>query len=254
MLFPHKRKCHSFFQTWLNNFESGIHPMLDGRVSVQPSFGEGIFLVRDVADILRLPYRRVRNWMNEFWDNQFGSESGTRYAFGQRGNRAINFYTLVEFYTYYQLREQGVGTSRISGAHTTMAHEMETPYPFAAAEEVYVDGRKRVWYKHLEALVCADGKSQIHLEEFVSPFLRRLEFDDNGLASRFFPLDNSKTVVIDPKHQFGQPTVRGTNIRTATIYELHRGGESTGSICKLYDLTAPQVQDAITYHELRAAA
>ena len=67
------------------------------------------------------------------------------------------------------------------------------------------------------------------------------------MAKKFFPLSNSKNVVVDPKKQFGQPIINGTTIKTETIYSLYRGGETVESISILYNLTPEKVQDAIAF-------
>lgn len=87
---------------------------------------------------------------------------------------------------------------------------------------------------------------------FVAQFLEKVEFDENKLASKFFPLTDSKNVVVDPKHQFGQPVVAGTNTKTTTLYNLFKAGESVDFIAGLYDLSVEQVKDAIRFYQMAA--
>lgn len=67
------------------------------------------------------------------------------------------------------------------------------------------------------------------------------------MADRYFPLDHSKRVVVDPKMQFGQPTITGTGIKAETINSFIAGGESKETICKIYNLKMEEVEDAILY-------
>jgi uncharacterized protein (DUF433 family) len=94
-----------------------------------------------------------------------------------------------------------------------------------------------------------DGKQQPSIKTFIEPFLKKIEFGNDMLAKRFFPLEKSKIIVVDPKHQFGQPTITGTNIRVDVIRKLHDGGESKKNICILYDLKARQIDDALLYYK-----
>ncbi len=216
-----------------------------------PKIGEGIFLVKDVAKILRLDYSHVRRWILGYWDGHFKRDFN--YTFGEDGNKAINFYSLIEFYIFYKLREQNVSAVEIKKIHERISEELQTPYPFALPLDFYVENRKTktlTWYGYLENLIKTDGKHQISLN-FVKPFLKHVDFDNN-LASRYFPLENTKSVVVDPKHQFGQPTISGTNIQTNTVFGLYQAGETKSTICKLYDINLPQVDAAIYYHKLRA--
>lgn len=222
---------------------------------IAPKIGEGIYFLHDIAIILGLDYSLVRRWISGYWDEHFKS------TFGEKKNRAINFYSLIEFYTFYKLREKGVSAQELRRAHKIMSDELNTNYPFAVADSFNFEKRKyksHVWYGVKDAetntvnLIKADGKGQISLS-FMQTFIEKIEYDKNNLATRFFPLDNSKNVVVDPKRQFGQPTIEGTNIKTQTIYHLHLGGETNENICTLYSLTSDKVQDAINFHHKNAA-
>ena len=210
----------------------------------EPRLGEGIYLTSDVAEILRLSYSKVRRWMVELWDARF-SENG-RYSFGDPKNRAVNFYTLIEFYTFYQLRVKGVSAQKIQKAHKTISKELKTPYPFAT--NIRTDGRE-IWYDYLSEIVGANGKQQLDLKAVLDPFLHRIDFGINSLAELFYPLDKSKNVVVDPKRQFGQPTISGRNLRIDTIKKLYDGGESKKNISLLYDLKPSEVNDALRYYK-----
>lgn len=205
-----------------------------------PKIGEGVFLIRDVSEILQLPYSKVRHWLIDFWEGR---------CFGEQRNRSINFYTLIEFYTFYQLRSKGLSSQKVQKYHHQLSKDLKTYYPFART--IFTDGRS-LWYEALGELIKADGKLQIDLKDILESFLHKIEFDSDGLAKRYFPLNNSKNIVIDPKHQFGSPTITGTNIKTLIINDFYKSGESVENICNLYNITEIQVLDAIQYYN-RAA-
>ena len=212
--------------------------------------GEGVFLVTDVAKILELPLPNVRHWLIEFWNKKFGTEHG-KYSFGDDKNRAVNFLTLIEFIAFAQLRQHGVSAQQIQKFHRALSKELNTKYPFA--ETKLLTDKKNLWYERYNEIVRLDGKKQLTIKKFVAPYLKKIEYDKNMVAQRYFPLGKSKSVVIDPNHQFGQPTIVGTNIKVKTIYLLYEGDESIENICDLYDLNHKQVDDAIKYCEKFAA-
>jgi uncharacterized protein (DUF433 family) len=230
--------------------------------TVKPRLGEGIYLVKDVAKILRLDYQKTYRWIVGYWGHLDSSlEAGIDYTFGDSGNRAINFYSLIEFYTFFKLREKGLSSTEIRELHHELSSVYNTQYPFAIAHDFFVDERKSkglelyrkprkkfVYYTYLENLVKRDKRYQFSLK-FVEKFLEKVEFDDNNLAVRFFPLANSRNVVVDPKRQFGQPIVSGTNIKTQTIIGLYNGGESVENISNLYNISVDKVQDAIAFQK-----
>ena len=215
--------------------------LVKNDTTTAPKLGEGIFLTNDVASILRLPYSKVRHLMKNYWHG---------HELGDDKNKAVNFYALIEFYTFFKLRELGVAASEIKKAHSILAKDLGTKYPFASSG-IKTDGKK-VWYETLENLIKVDGKKQFTIKEFILGFLHKIDFGKDNLAQRFYPLNNSKLVVVDPKHQFGQPTVSGRNITTSAIRKLHDGGESIKNIADLYDIKSSQVSDALHYYKRTA--
>lgn len=204
------------------------------------TLGEGIFLTKDVSQILALPYSKVRRWMKEYWPNQ---------TFGDTNNQAINFKTLIEFYTFYHLRDKGLSVNNIKKYHQIISDELNTPYPFATI--IRTDG-KNVWYERLGNLIKADKKQQFDLKSIIEPFLHKIDFGGTNTAKRFFPLSNSKQIVVDPERQFGQPIINGRSIKAETLYSLFKGGEKKEFIANLYDLTVTQVNHAIQYFKYAA--
>lgn len=219
------------------------------EIHIQPEVGGGIYTSKDVSHILKLPSYKVSRSMRDFWEN---------YCFGIKGNRFINFKTLIEFYTFYHLRENGFTAQKIKKIHEAMAKELNTPYPFAS--RIYIENiideaskktiaKRGIYYEIKTGLVKADGKRQVDIKDFLTPFLNRIEFNDNDIAQRYFPLENSKSLVVDPKFQFGQPVITGTRIKAEIINEFYEGGESKENICKIYHLQIGQVEDAILYYK-----
>lgn len=212
-----------------------------------PKIGEGVFLIRDVSEILLLPYSKVRHWLIEFWEGRFSKDY--RYSLGSKDNRSVNFYTLIEFYTFFQLRDKGFSSQKIQKYYIQLAKELNTNHPFART--IHTDG-KSIWYDALGELIKADGKHQLDLKHILESFLQKIEFGVDGLAQKYFPLTDSKNIVIDPHHQFGSPTITGTNIKALIINDFYKSGESVENICNLYNITEIQVLDAIQYYN-RAA-
>jgi|SRR6185312_1327345 uncharacterized protein (DUF433 family) len=212
-----------------------------------PKLGEGIYLPIDVSEILRLPYYKVKYLMNTYWHS---------YTFGEKRNKAINFYSLIEFYTYYNLRQKGYTSKIIKDFHDMLSKNLHTNYPFASVRVLTPKAKtakSKIWYEHLGFYLKGDGKQQPHIPSFVKPFLKQVEFGDDLLAKRFYPLHHTNNIVVDPLHQFGQPVINGTNLQTKTIYRLFDAGESKKNICILYDISVDQVDDAIRVHTRKVA-
>lgn len=215
----------------------------ENNFQVVPKLGEGIYFARDIANILYLPYNKVYHLINGFW---------SAYTFGEERNKAVNFYSLIEFYIYFHCREKGMRASKLKKYHTQLSKDLGTPYPFAHFD-IRTDF-KNMWARESGNLIKADGKRQYDFLPLLDNFLHRVSYDSNNIANKYYPLENSENIVVNPKKQFGQPTVEGTGIKTKTIYSLHIAGESDKTISKLYDISLKQVKDAIIFHTPSTAA
>lgn len=226
------------------------------QTKLEPKLGEGIYLTIDVSRILKLPYSKVKHAMRHFWHG---------YTFGSKGNRAINFFALIEFYTFYKLKDIGYTSAQIKKLHTKLAHDLNTAYPFASVrmhtpknnDENREPGlrklKRQIWYEYMGNLMRGDRSNQPTIESFVKPFLRQIEFGEDQIAKRFYPMGRAKNVVVDPLHQFGQPVIGGTNLQTKAIYNLYDAGEKKNNISKIYDISDAEVNDAIRYHKRKVA-
>ena len=115
------------------------------QIRNKPELGGGIYTLPDITMILDLPKNRANRWLSEYWDGKFGKKRNTKYSWGTGRNKAIGFYSLIEFYTFYQLRKLGVSFQKIFKAHNIISDTFQTPYPFATSV-ILTDGEKILFY------------------------------------------------------------------------------------------------------------
>lgn len=211
-----------------------------------PKISEGVFTIPEVARILDLPTREVGHRLREYWEKRFSKHTGKQYA-TDHGGKLVNFYTLIEFYVFYQLRAFGVPTKNIQKAHRTIAQVLQTEYPFAHAH-LLTDGKSVLFENDTADIIEANDSLQLNLREIIHPFCRRIEFGADKLPVEFYPAGRGSAVVINPRHQFGVPVVKGTNIPTETIYQLFRASETVPAIARMYEISEQAIRDAIRYH------
>lgn len=221
-------------------------------LTTHSKLGEGIYSVSDISFLLKLPKQKVRRWLNDFWDSRLAEKYNNTYSWGEGRYQATNFYTLIEFYIFYSLRELGVGQKKIFEAHESMAKQLKTIHPFASAK-VLSDGRSILYALEDGTTIKADKSKQIALKQIIENFCKKIEFSDNNLAEKFYPLGKNKHIVVDPHHQFGQPTVKETNVLAETIYNMHEAGETNEFLSRLYDISLKEVQAAIYLFNNKAA-
>ncbi len=215
----------------------------------KPKLGIGIYTVPDIAQILRIPYYKANRWISEYWDNRFGRVFQSKYSWTDGKSKAISFHTLIELYIYIQFSEAGVKTKEILQAHKILSNKFNTPFPFATSyilDHISTDGSKIFFMVNDAVIYNIDGTNQLNLK-FIESFFKKIDFTDDNLASRLWPLGRKKSVVIDPSHQFGQPVIDGTNIIPSTLFNLFQAGEPVDFIASIYGLKQKEVRDAIAY-------
>jgi len=215
--------------------------------------GNGVYTVPEIAHILRMPAHKVRRWISSYWDGELGKVYEQNYSWKIGDNKAIGFHTLVEFYVMVQFAEAGVSIRKILTAHQILATQHLTIFPFAIKEvldNVTTDGKK-IFIKQGEHVLTLDGTKQLNLD-FIKMFFKKLDFDNEMLASRFWPLGKEKEIVCDPHHRFGQPVIDGTNIQAEAIYRMHLANEPVKFIAQLYEISTSEVKHAIEFYKSAA--
>ena len=222
----------------------------------KPMLGYGIYTVTDIAKILNLRYYKVQRLLNEYWDNRIAKDLGERYSWTDGKSKAVSFHTLVEFYTFFQLREAGIKTQEILKAHQDLSKKFDTAFPFATdciLKLIRIAGKKVLFQISEDEIIDLDFTGQFNIH-FLVNFMKKLDFQkEDDMASRLWPLGKKRKIVVDPKYQFGHPTIEGTRILTRIIYGMSLADEPIPFIAKTYGISVAAVKDAIYYCSKEAA-
>ncbi len=218
--------------------------------------GYGIYTVPDLAKILNLKYYKVQRLLSEYWDNRLAKGLGKRYSWTDGKSKAVSFHTLVEFYTFFQLREAKIQTQEILKAHEILSNNYGTAFPFATSEllnSIRIAGKKILFKKNKDEIVNLDFSGQFNIQYLVN-FMKKLDFQkEDDMASRLWPLGKKRNIVVDPKYQFGHPTIEGTRILPRVIYGMSLADEPIPFIAKTFRISVAAVEDAIDYCSKEAA-
>jgi uncharacterized protein (DUF433 family) len=115
-----------------------------------------------------------------------------------------------------------------------------------------------IFIEHLGQLLNIGRGGQVAMRDVLGAYLQRIDRDNIGNPARLFPFtrpsdlkkpspDAPRTVVIDPSIAFGRPVAMKKAIRTATIAERFNLGESVSSLAEDYEMTVPEVEEALRY-------
>lgn len=219
----------------------------------QLQLGNGIFTTQEIAQILRVPYYKVNKWITKYWDGNLGKCYEREYSWSIGNTRAVGFHTLIEFYVMMQFAEAGVKTKEVLKAHKELSKFYNSNFPFAQKEVLdNIKTDKSKIFLHLNGdTISLDGSGQFNLD-IIKIFFKNLDFDNDMLASRFWPLGKDHTIVCDPHRKFGQPVLDGTSIQSEAIYRMYLAEEPISFIASIYEVPENAVKDAILFHKKAA--
>ena len=214
------------------------------------ALGYGIYTSTDIAQLLGIPRSKVARYLKNYWDDRLGKElfnDSYTWQTEDKKVKTVNFYVLIELYICFQLQELGVKPQRILESRKNIAIETNNPYPFATSK-VLSDGKK-IWYEFKDAVVNADGTRQANFEKIIKDYIQKIDFGEDEQAVKFYPNGRESSVVINPRNQFGQPIIEGTNVNAEMLFSMYKSGEPIDFITNLYDLNIKAVEDAIRFYQ-----
>lgn len=142
------------------------------QLQTKTIIGQGIYTLPDIAFLLNISYLKVSRWIHSFWDEKFGSKYGDTYTWIVDLTKAVNFYTLIELFTFYRLSEAGVKTRAALKAHHILSEQYNSPYPFAnqkVLKGIRTDGSNVLFEQIDGSIYSIDIFTQFKIE-FVKDF------------------------------------------------------------------------------------
>jgi uncharacterized protein (DUF433 family) len=222
--------------------------------------GRGVYSLPEAHRLTGVPLRRLRRWTLGY---EFQSKTGKRHSppvveseiIADLGVPAIDFADLLEVRFLNAFREHGVSWRAIRIASQRAREILGMKHPFSS-RRFSTDGRVI-----LAQFVTETGDevlldlvhSQYEFERIVKQHLfGEIEFDNRDAPTRWWPLDGSRRVVIDPQRAFGAPIVDGRGVPTRILARAVQVEESIEVVAELYDVDPDSVADAFKYEVSRA--
>lgn len=247
------------FLVWdaeVNDFVTRVLDIYGGRDPVElPAYS-----IQEVARLVRIPQATVRSWV---LGRRYPTAEDRRKLFepvvriADPASRSLSFRNLIELHVLSAIRrDHGVRLKEVRKAVDYLRRKFKSRHPLADVE-MQTDGTN-LFVERCGELVDVSDQGQMAMKACLISHLNRIERDDRGAAIRLFPFTTSReepgrrTVVIDPRLQFGRPCLAGTGMPTALIAERHQAGDSIRDIAADCGLEADAIEEAIRY-ESRAA-
>ncbi len=210
------------------------------------------YAVPRAARIVRLSPSTLRLW---------ACGDGERKALFSPASRApllLSFSNLIEAFVLASMRQvHGISMQRVRKALKYVGNELGYERPLIHAG-FQTDG-VNLFVQHADRLLNVTTDGQAVLREVLDASLRRIDWE-GGFAARLYPwvrggapAQEPRTIVIDPRRGFGQPSIAGTGIEARIVAERYRAGESVTVLAKDYAVNLEQVEDAIRCETREAA-
>jgi uncharacterized protein (DUF433 family) len=222
--------------------------------------GVGVYSVPEAARLTGVSAARIRRWLKGYsfkskdeihpmppvWEAQLPPIDG---------ELALGFLDLVEVRFVDAFLKRGVSWHTLRLAAKQAKILFDTSHPFST-KRFKTDGRNifaEIIQETKEKSLLDLVKSQYAFEKVVAPGLAGLEFAGSGESVRWWPLQRSRRVVIDPARAFGKPILDKEGVPTSILAQAYRVEQSVERVAHWYEVDPRSVRAAIQFEEKLAA-
>ena len=210
------------------------------------------YAIGRAAQIVRLSPSTLRLW---------ACGDGVHQALFEPASQApalLSFSNVVEAFVLASMRRvHGVSMQRVRKALRFVGTKLGYERPLIHAR-FRTDG-VRLFVEQADKILDVSGDGQAILQEALVASLKRIEWRGD-LAVRLYPWVRAgdvgrqpKTIMVDPRHGFGQPVITGTGIQARIVAQRYRAGESITDLAKDYGVDLEKIEDAIRCETREAA-
>ena len=225
-----------------------------------PSLDRPVYQVNEAARLLGIPDKTLRRWLDG--DRRFERVIEPLIRAQRTGETDVTWGEFVEAGFLCVCRNKRLPIERLRPLIVALREELQTPYPLAQARPLYSDGRQLLWRRQKtlgidrELFLVVEGPSedmyQLVLAPVAKQFFERVKFEppdaEGGVAAKWFPWQEHRRIVLDPRVSFGLPHING--IRTEVIAELRTAGEPVSALEAMfgdYGITQQDIEEAIRF-------
>lgn len=213
---------------------------------------EPAYTVSEAAHYLQIPIATLRSWTV---GRPYPVQGGKRFfepviVAASLHPAMLSFVNLVEAHMLDAVRrEYTVSLPTVRRAIAYLRKELGSKHPLA--EQKFETDGKELFIRKLGVLITVSKDGQKAMPEILSAYLKRIEWDVQGLAARLYPftrrrsLIQPRVILIDPRVSFGRPVLAGTGIRTELIAERYKAGDSMDELAKDYDRNRAEIEEAV---------
>ena len=212
--------------------------------------GVGIYTFQQAARLLGVSGNLLRYWIGEF-----SAESVVKRQL--KDDHLLTFAELMELHFIKMFRDEDVSLQAIRKAANEAAKKFHTDYPFTV-KRFDTDGRSifaTLKSKETDCELVEELRhGQLVFKTLIKAFFKKLDYHGTAEIERFWPMQKSGRVVLDPSRKFGKPIDFETGISTDVLFNAVNagGGQDEQVVAQWFDVPLEAVKAAVRYERTLA--
>jgi uncharacterized protein (DUF433 family) len=211
------------------------------------------YTVVDAARYLSIPVGTLSSWLR---GRTYPTEQGKRFfePLIQRpvpSGPELSFTNLVEAHVLRVIRQiHNIRLDKVRNALDYLEQQLDKPHPLAKVE--FMTDGVDLFVEYVGNLVNTSQHGQVTMVETIQNLLKRIEWDEQGIAKKLYPitrkangLDSPKLLVLDPQVSFVRPTLLDTRVPIDILAKRYKAGESIDDLAEDYRCDRLSIEEAI---------
>lgn len=222
--------------------------------------GLGLYTIPEAARLSGVRSVELRRWLRGY---DSGKGEKTRHhpplwssEISSANIAGLSFHDLLEIRFVRAFRKLGISLQAIRIAAINAREILQSPYPFTS-KRFRTDGKTifaEAMSKSGELDLLDLRRRQYVFTKVVEPSLYAgIEFGADERATRWYPMERSKAVVLDPNLAFGKPVVTDTSLRTDILYDAWLAEDKNKQrVARLFEVPVKVIETAIRFEQQAA--
>jgi uncharacterized protein (DUF433 family) len=212
------------------------------------TIGTGIYTPREVAAFAGIRTRRLKDWLSA------SGKLGPIIAREDDHGPSLTFLDLIEVLFVKSFLDQGVKMRTIHEAAKQAVTLFGHHHPFAV-RRFETDGRKifaTLAHKDKATNSMLDVvDNQAVFASVLARYIRQIDYDKLGDASRWWPLGKDQPIFADPEFSFGAPLTKSGHVPTYAIHSALEAGDTAEMVARWFEIPLEEVRAAERFQQGR---
>lgn len=220
----------------------------------------GIYSIPEASRLTHVSTWRIRRWLRGYeLKTQHGRQRSAAVWHSQLvpidSKIALGFLDLLEVRCVDALITAGVSWKTLRQAHTKVQKWVGHTHPFCT-NRLVTDGQTifmQLREKNNEMTLWDMEDLQRVFNQIVRPFLQNVDFAPGEIPARWWPMGKNRLVALDPRRNFGQPSIFNDGIPTSILARSVSANNSVEEVARWFEISPKSVRGAIEFEQSIAA-